>query len=68
MPRTLGSREYFVETIEHMAGRSLNPTAYPSVSFEPGRRFASEGGYLLKPPAAPDQPYGKVEEWSVPGS
>ncbi len=68
MPRTLGSREYFVETIEHMAGRSLNPTAYPTVSFGPGRRFASEGAYLLKPPSAPDQAFGKVEEWSAPRS
>ena len=68
MPRTLGSREYFVETIEHMAGRSLNPTAYPAVSFDPGRRFASEGAWLLKLPSSPDQPFGKVEEWSVPSS
>jgi hypothetical protein len=68
MPRTLGSRDYFVETIEHMAGRSLNPTAYPSVSFDPRRRFASEGAYLLKVPSSPDQPFGKVEEWSVPRS
>jgi hypothetical protein len=68
MPKTLGSREYFVETIEHMAGRSLNPTAYPSVSFAPGRRFASEGAALLRVPLSPDQPFGKVEEWSAPSS
>ncbi len=68
MPRTLGSREYFVETIEHMAGRSVNPTAYPSVSFDSRRRFASEGASLLKPPMSPDQPFRKVEEWSVPRS
>ena len=43
VPRTLGSREYFVEIIEHMTNRSLNPTAYPSVSFDPMRRFASAG-------------------------
>ena len=46
----------------------LNPTAYPSVSFDPRRRFASEGAYLLKLPSSPDQPFGKVEEWSVPRS
>ena len=68
MPRTLGSREYFVETIEHMASRSLNPTAYPSVSFDSGRRFASEGAWLLKPPSSPDQPFGKVGEWPAPRS
>jgi hypothetical protein len=68
MPGVLGSREYFVETIEHMAGRSLNPTAYPSLSFAPGRRFGFEGASLLKPPASPGQPFAKVQEWSAPRS
>jgi hypothetical protein len=68
MPRTIGSREYFVETIEHMTSRSLSPTAYPSLSFGPGRRFASAGAYLLRLPSSPDQSFGKVEEWYVPGS
>jgi len=66
VPRVIGSREYFVETIEHMTGRSVQPTAYPSVSFGPTRRFASAGSYLLKMPAAPGEPYRKVEEWFVP--
>jgi hypothetical protein len=65
---TLGSREYFIETIEHMANRSLTPTAYPSVSFDPQRRFASAGVYLLKMPSSPQESFGKVEEWYVPTS
>lgn len=68
LPRTLGSREYFVETIEHMTNRSVNPTAYPSVSFDPKRRFASAGAYLLKMPSSPGGSFGKVEEWYVPES
>ncbi len=68
LPRTLGSREYFVETIEHMTNRSVNPTAYPSVSFDPKRRFASAGAYLLKVPSSPNESFRKVEEWYVPES
>jgi mono/diheme cytochrome c family protein len=68
VPGTLGSREYFIETIEHMTNRSLTPTAYPSVSFDAQRRFASAGAYLLKMPASPDESFGKVEEWYVPRS
>jgi hypothetical protein len=51
-----------------MTSRSLNPTAYPSVSFDPMRRFASAGSYLLKMPAAPGGAFRKVEEWHVPKS
>jgi hypothetical protein len=68
LPRALASREYFVERIEHMAGKSLTPTAYPSVSFDPARRFGSTGSFLLKLPAAPGEPFRKVEEWYVPKS
>jgi cytochrome c553 len=68
LPRRLGSREYFVETIEHMTNRSVNPTAYPSVSFDPQRRFASAGAYLLKMPSSPGESFRKVEEWYVPES
>jgi hypothetical protein len=68
LPRRLASREYFVETIEHMTNRSVYTTAYPSVSFDPRRRFASAGAYLLKMPSAPNESFGKVEEWYVPES
>ena len=68
MPRTLGSREYFIERIEHMAGRSVNPSAYPSVTFDAQRRFASAGSYVLKMPTAPGGSFRKVEAWYVPQS
>lgn len=68
VPNAIGSREYFVEIIEHMTSRSVNPTAYPSVSFDSTRRFASAGAYFLKRPAAPGEAFRKVEEWHVPKS
>jgi len=68
VPGTIGSREYFIETIEHMTNRSLSPTSYPSVSFDSQRRFASAGAYLLKMPSSPEETFGKVEEWYVPAS
>ena len=68
MPRTIDSREYFVEVIEHMTNRSVSPTAYPSVTFDPKRRFGSAGAYLLRLPSSPGRSFGKVEEWYVPGS
>jgi hypothetical protein len=64
-PRTLESREYFVETIEHMTSRSPYPTAYPSVTLGPARRFASAGAYLLGMPQTPGEPFRRIEEWYV---
>jgi hypothetical protein len=66
VPRTLDSREYFVERIEHMAGRSPSRSEYPSVSFDPRRRIASLGCSLLKMPAAPGGGFRKVAPWFVP--
>jgi cytochrome oxidase Cu insertion factor (SCO1/SenC/PrrC family) len=40
-PRTLDSRDYFVERIEHMASRSPMPSAYVSVQLGARRRFGS---------------------------
>jgi mono/diheme cytochrome c family protein/ABC-type branched-subunit amino acid transport system substrate-binding protein len=68
VPRTVGSREYFVETIEHMASRSVLATAYPAVSFDSKRRFASGGAQILRMPTAPGEAFRKVEEWHVPKS
>ncbi len=67
-PRTLDSREYFIERIEHMAARSPNRSAYPAVSFGPQRRFASSGCYVLEVPAVTGEPFRKVGSWYVPTS
>jgi hypothetical protein len=65
-PRTLVSREYFLERIEHMAARSPNRPAYPSVSFGPERRFASSGCQILKVPTMAGEAFKKVGAWYVP--
>jgi hypothetical protein len=68
VPKAIDSREYFAEIVEHMTNRSVTPTAYPSVSFDPTRRFASSGCYLLKMPTGAGDPFRKVEKWHVPMS
>jgi hypothetical protein len=61
-PKAIDSREYFAEIVEHMTTRSINPTAYPSVSFDPVRRFASSVCYLLKMPTGAGETFRKVEK------
>jgi hypothetical protein len=65
-PRTLVSREYFLERIEHMAARSPNRPALPAVSFGPERRFASSGCHILKVPTVTGEAFRKVGAWYVP--
>jgi hypothetical protein len=65
-PRAIESREYFVEQLEHMVGRSPLRSAYPALSLGPGRRFASLGCAVLKVPLEPDGTFATVVPWSVP--
>jgi len=65
-PRTLISRDYFIERLEHMAARSPSRSAYSAVSFGPQRRFASSGCDVLKLPTATGEGFRKVGSWSVP--
>jgi hypothetical protein len=65
-PRTLTSREYFVERIEHMIGRTPQPSAFSSLSLAPKRRFASLGCYVLKVPSGAAKSFAKVGDWWVP--
>jgi hypothetical protein len=64
--RTLDSREYFVERLEHMASRALLTSTYPSIALGPGRRYGSLGGYVLQAPPTVGDPFRKVAEWFVP--
>lgn len=66
VPRTLGSREYFIERIEHMAARTPNRSAYPGLRFDSGQRFGSASCSLLRLPATPGGTFRKVKEWFVP--
>jgi cytochrome c553 len=44
------SRDYFIEKIEHHVTIGMvSPSFYPSVSLAPGQRFASKGGYIVRP-------------------
>jgi hypothetical protein len=50
IPRTLASREYFIERIEHMASQSPNRSAYPTLSFDAVRRFGTDECSVLRLP------------------
>ncbi len=65
-PRALDSREYFVEQIEHMVGRSPQRSAYPTLSLSARRRFASLGCFVLKFPSEPGGAFVKAGPWFVP--
>ena len=42
------SRDYLLETVEHMAEVTVAPSAYARLSLGPGQRFASKGSYILR--------------------
>jgi hypothetical protein len=48
MPRTLASRELLVERLEHMAARSPQRSAYPSISFDAAHHFGSAAFRTVK--------------------
>jgi hypothetical protein len=50
MPGTLGSREYFVERLEHMAGRSPHRSAYQKIDFDATRHVGSAACQILRMP------------------
>lgn len=60
------SRDYFIERVEHMVGRSLVTSVYPRLSLGPGQRFASRGAYLLRYAKDSKKPMQAVTEWIVP--
>lgn len=58
------SREYLIESIEHLAQTSAWPSSYPRFSLAPGQRLASPGGYRLQLNADGSLP--AQSEWIVP--
>ena len=62
MPRTLASRELFVERLEHMAARSPQRSAYPSISFDATHHFGSAAFRIVKLPARAGGSSAKVEQ------
>jgi hypothetical protein len=60
------SRDYFVELIEHMVGRSMVSSVYPKLDLGPGQRFASKGAYLVKYPSPQSLDVEPISNWIVP--
>jgi len=60
------SRDYLLETVEHMAESTVTPSAYPRLSLGPGQRFASKGSYILR--YAPKGVLLPTGRWIVPES
>ncbi|MDX8385070.1 MAG: c-type cytochrome [Gallionella sp.] len=60
------SRDYFIELIEHMIGRSLVTSVYPQLNLGPGQRFASKGAYLVKYSSHQGRTVEPVTRWIVP--
>ena len=60
------SRDYFIELVEHMVGRSLATSVYPPLSLGPGQRFASRGAYLVRYSSDPNGDVEPVTDWIVP--
>jgi len=60
------SRDYFIERLEDMVGRSLVTSVYPRISLGPGQRFASKGAYLVKYSRQKNNAVEPVTDWIVP--
>lgn len=61
------SRDYLIETIEHEAGKALNPGTYPRLGLGPGQRFASKGAYVVAL-GAQDGALIPLSDWIVPSA
>jgi hypothetical protein len=59
-------RDYFIEWIEHATENTLTTGMYPHPSLGPGQRFASKGGYILKPSDKTQGGLGPIGDWIVP--
>jgi hypothetical protein len=62
MPRSIQSRELFVERLEHMIGPSPHRSAYASLSVNALHRYASAAFRIVKAPAENGGSPTKVEE------
>ena len=61
------SRDYLIESIEHVAENALNPGTYPRVGLGPGQRFASKGAYVVTL-GAPAGTVTPLSDWIVPNA
>jgi hypothetical protein len=60
------SREYFLESIEHMIDNAIYTSIYSHMSLAPGQRFVSKGGLIAGfDSVAPDR-FVAVTDWLIP--
>ncbi|MGX2030431.1 c-type cytochrome [Methylocaldum gracile] len=60
------SRDYFVEKIEHEVDTTIATSVYPHLSLGTGRRFGSNGAYLVEPDVERNETLVPVSRWIVP--
>lgn len=59
-------RDYFIETIEHVAESMPNPGVFPQLTLGPGQRFASKGSYVVRLSEQAPGGLEAVSEWIIP--
>lgn len=64
---TYFSREYFLESIEHMIDNAVYTSVYPRISLAPDQRFVAKGYYMMRI-ADDDGRLEAVTDWIVPES
>jgi hypothetical protein len=62
------SREYFLESVEHMIDNAIYTSIYPHMSLAPEQRFASKGGQIARFESSEPVKLVPVTDWLIPGS
>lgn len=65
---TYFSREYFLESIEHMVDNAVYTSVYPRISLAPDQRFVAKGCYITRLSADGTGRLEAVTDWLIPGS
>ena len=61
------SREYFLESIEHMIDNATYTSVYPHMSLAPEQRFVSKGGLIARFEHSGSDKLVAVTDWVIPG-
>lgn len=60
------SREYFIESIEHMIDNANYTSVYPRMSLAPDQRFVSKGGLIAAFDGQDPNTLIAISDWLVP--
>ena len=63
---TYFSREYFLESVEHMIDNAIYTSIYSHLSLAPEQRFVSKGGLIAGFDSAANDKLVAVSDWLVP--